>query len=105
MERGDALSALKATYAEAGAPAGAFEAFRRVSDDPGSSRQAMAMMAELATEYVRLGRTSEAAAAFRELIARDPAHRCAWLEREALSLQRFGVDASAGSSGCDASRR
>ncbi|MGA7118603.1 MAG: hypothetical protein WBY94_00825 [Polyangiaceae bacterium] len=90
QERANALSALKATYAEAGTPTGAFESFRRVSDDPGLSRGAMAMMAELATEYVRLGRTREAAAAFRELVARDPANRCAWLERRALGAEIAG---------------
>lgn len=114
QERASAFSALKATYAEAGSPAGAFEAFRRVSDDPGSSREATGMMAELTTEYVRLGRAREAAAAFRELVARDPAHRCDRLHIGArgssacwmpLSLQPFAVDVAAASSGCDATRR
>jgi tetratricopeptide (TPR) repeat protein len=77
-----ARKALLTTYAEVGTPAGAFEAFRRVSDDPpGWSREATGMMADLATEYVRLGRTREAIAALRELVARDPEEHGLWIER------------------------
>jgi tetratricopeptide (TPR) repeat protein len=88
--------ALLMTYAEVGTPAGAFEAFQRVSDDPGSSREAIGAMADLATEYVRLGRTREAVAALRELVARDPAQHWLWIERlGALDGQTTAPDCKA----------
>jgi tetratricopeptide (TPR) repeat protein len=89
--------ALLMTYAEVGTPAGAFEAFRRVSDDPpGWSREAVGMMSDLATEYVRLGRTRDAIAALRELVARDPEEHCLWIERlGALDGQTTAPDCKA----------